>query len=70
MNEPIPPDLDQPPTRNRLPTVRFPRPRCPRCEGTALAKYRSIVEQGDGSSMAWVRCRNPECAHRFKIVLE
>ena len=54
--------------RRRLPTVVVERPRCPRCGGTRLRKYRSLTDQGDGTALWWVCCRN--CAHRFKVVLE
>jgi hypothetical protein len=56
--------------RHRLETILVKRPRCPRCDGIALRKYRSVTDQGDGSALAWVRCANPECMHRFRIVLE
>ncbi len=52
----------------KLPVVMVPRPRCPRCQGTALKKYRSIRDQGDGTAVAWVRCR--DCNHRFKVIME
>lgn len=54
----------------RLPTVTFERPRCPRCGHIHLRKYRSIRDQGDGSALWWVVCRNGSCAHRFRVVLE
>jgi hypothetical protein len=61
----------QPPKpRHRLETILVKRPRCPRCDGTALRKYRSLADQGDGSALSWVKCANPECMHRFRIVLE
>jgi hypothetical protein len=47
--------------------VILERPRCPRCGGIHLRKYRSLFDQGDGSAVAWVRC---QCGHRFKVVLE
>ena len=56
--------------RRRLETVIVERPRCPACGGTRLCKYRSIANQGDGSAVWWVRCRDESCAHRFKVVLE
>ena len=51
-------------------TISWNRPRCPRCNGIALLKYRSVADQGDGSSLAWMRCNEPECGHRFKMVME
>ena len=53
-----------------LPVVTLPKPRCPQCQGALLKKYRSISDQGDGSSLAWVKCRNEMCGHRFKVLLE
>ena len=58
----------EPPSRRRLPVVVVERPRCPRCGGVRLRKYRSLADQGDGSAVWWVRCH--ACAHRFKVVLE
>ena len=52
---------------HRLPTVTVERPRCPKCGSAALRKYRSLRDQGDGSSLWWVRC---ECGERFRVVLE
>jgi hypothetical protein len=52
----------------RLPTLTLTRPRCPHCNGIALKKYRSIHDQGDGSSMSWVRCAN--CEVKFKVLME
>ena len=52
----------------RLPMLTLTRPRCPHCSGIALKKYRSIRDQGDGSSMSWVRCAN--CDVRFKLLME
>jgi hypothetical protein len=51
----------------RLEMFTFKRPRCPKCKGVKLRKYRSTKDQGDGTSLAYVRC---ECAHRFKVVME
>lgn len=59
-----------PARRGRLDVVRVPRPRCPRCGGVALRKYRSLVDQGDGTATSWVRCLDQRCAHRFRIVAE
>ena len=53
-----------------LPTVTYPRPRCPECGHVHLRKFRSINDQGDGSSLSWVRCLNERCGHRFKLLLE
>jgi hypothetical protein len=51
----------------RLKLFTFERPKCPACGSVRLRKYRSINDQGDGSSLSWVRC---ECAHRFKLLME
>ncbi len=56
--------------RRRLTTVTVERPRCPACGGVRLHKYRSIRDQGDGSSLSWVRCLAENCGHRFRILLE
>lgn len=61
-------DTPRLPRGGRLPTIELKRPRCPRCSGIALRKYRSIHDQGDGTSMAWVRCTG--CEQRFKVVME
>jgi len=42
----------------RLETITLPRPRCPRCGGIRLMKYRSIRDQGDGTSLSWMRCED------------
>jgi DNA-directed RNA polymerase subunit M/transcription elongation factor TFIIS len=57
-------------TRRRLTTVTCPRPRCPRCQGVRLRKYRSQGEQGDGSTLSYVRCLDADCGHRFRLLLE
>jgi len=54
----------------RLATVRLPRARCPRCGDHRLRRYRSVKDQGDGSSLSWVKCLGPACGHRFRLVLE
>ncbi|MBL9150418.1 MAG: hypothetical protein JNM94_17165 [Phycisphaerae bacterium] len=56
--------------RRRLETIVCLRPRCPRCGGAAMEKYRSIADQGDGSSLWWMRCTGDRCGHRFKVVFE
>jgi hypothetical protein len=33
-----------------------------------LRKYRSIADQGDGSSLSWVHCQ--DCGLRFRVLLE
>ncbi|MCP4249374.1 MAG: hypothetical protein GY778_20210 [bacterium] len=55
-------------TAHRLETITVERPRCPRCDGFRLRKYRSIADQGDGSALWWVRCL--ACSHRFRVLLE
>lgn len=49
---------------------RYPRPRCPMCGCPKLRKYRSLVRAKDGTAVSWVRCTEPLCEHRFKVVLE
>lgn len=56
--------------RRALETVTLERPRCPRCHGVRLRKYRSIRDQGDGSSLSWVMCEDEACGHRFRVLLE
>lgn len=56
--------------RRSLETITVERMRCPRCNGARLRKYRSIRDQGDGSSLSWVRCEEEACGHRFRVVLE
>lgn len=60
----------EPKRRRPLETITVPRPRCPRCQGVALRKYRSIADQGDGTALAWVVCANEKCRHRFRILHE
>lgn len=55
---------------NRLPTIALPRPRCPRCGGVRLKKFRSVRDQGDGTALWWVVCSNGVCSHRFRVLLE
>ena len=62
------PRLIEPAGRGRLALWRYPRHRCPECRHAGLHKYRSIRDQGDGTALAWVRCRG--CEHRFKIMLQ
>jgi len=66
MNEPSHPPASKVHV-GRLATVTVERPRCPACGSAALRKYRSIRDQGDGSSIWWVRC---ECGERFRVLLE
>jgi len=54
----------------RLATVTVERPRCPRCGGVKLHKYRTLADQGDGSALWWVQCVEPNCGHRFRVLLE
>jgi len=56
--------------RQCLTTITVERPRCPRCGGVRLRKYRSIRDQGDGSALWWVRCEEASCGHRFRVLLE
>ena len=56
--------------RPRLTTVTVQRPRCPQCNGVRLRKYRSQRDQGDGSTLWWVRCMDEHCGYRFRLVLE
>ena len=62
-----PPTRHGPTSRPPLETVTYERPRCPACRGIRLTKYRSLADQGDGSSLSWVRCT---CGHRFRMLLE
>ena len=55
---------------HRLTTVTVQRPRCPRCCGVRLRKYRSQRDQGDGSTLSWVRCLDEDCGCRFRLVQE
>jgi hypothetical protein len=66
LHEPVP-NVAKP---RRLATVTVERPRCPACGGVRLRKYRSIRDQGDGSSLSWVRCEGASCGHRFRVLLE
>jgi len=75
MNDPIANlgSHDRCPPRPRsgpLQEIKLPRPRCPRCCGVHLKKYRSIFDQGDGTALWWVECRNGTCLHRFRVLLE
>lgn len=65
MNDAIPvqPDVRQ----RRLETVTALRPRCPGCGGTALTKYRSLRDDGDGTALSWVRCLDPDCGQHFRV---
>ncbi len=56
--------------RQRMTTVTFERPRCPECDGVRLRKYRSQRDQGDGSTLSWVRCMDEDCGYRFRLVQE
>ena len=65
-----PPNAAPAPSRPRLPLVALTRPRCPRCGGARLRRYRSVTDQGDGTTLSWVKCRADECGHRFRLLLE
>ena len=54
----------------RLTTITIERPRCPECGGVRLRKYRSLRDQGDGSTLSWVRCMDEDCGYRFRLVQE
>ena len=56
--------------RRLLETVTVERPRCPKCGGVRLRKYRSVRDQGDGSALWWVVCESSTCSHRFRVLLE
>lgn len=60
-------NVDRP---RRLETITVERPRCPKCGGARLLRYRSVRDQGDGTTLAWVRCAAEECGWRFKIIME
>ena len=68
--QPVAQELVEPGASHRLPTVTYPRPKCPQCGHFRLRKYRSITDQGDGTALAWVKYLNDRCGHRFKLVLE
>lgn len=55
--------------RDRLDTITVERPRCPKCQSVGLERYRSI-DQGDGTRLVWMQCRESDCRWRFKVVLE
>lgn len=57
-------------TRAKLATIRIKRLRCPRCKGTQLRRYHSTRDQGDGTSLAYVKCLRPSCGERFKVLEE
>lgn len=65
-----PPNTAPASSRPRLPLVALTRPRCPRCGGARLRRYRSVTDQGDGTTLSWVKCRADECGHRFRLLLE
>lgn len=65
-----PPDAAPASSRPRLPLVALTRPRCPRCGGARLRRYRSVTDQGDGTTLSWVKCRADDCGHRFRLLLE
>ena len=54
--------------KQRLMTITVERPRCPECSGVKLRKYRTVSDQGDGSALSWVRCK--ECGYKFRLVQE
>lgn len=60
----------EPPHSRPLETITVERPRCPKCNGIELRKYRSLRNLGDGSALWWVACKNDACAYRFRILLE
>ncbi|MCZ6835783.1 MAG: hypothetical protein O7G85_08420 [Planctomycetota bacterium] len=68
--QPVAQDFVEPGVSNRLPTVTYPRPKCPECGHFRLRKYRSITDQGDGTALSWVRCLNERCGHRFRLLLQ
>ena len=67
---PVAQEFVEPGASHRLPTVTYPRPKCPECGHFRLRKYRSITDQGDGTALAWVKCLNVRCGHRFRLLLE
>ena len=56
--------------RRVLETVTVARPRCPKCGGPRLRKYRSVRDQGDCLSLWWVRCEGASCGHHFRVLLQ
>ncbi|MEK6676725.1 MAG: hypothetical protein AABZ47_13865 [Planctomycetota bacterium] len=53
--------------RRLLETVTVHRPRCPACGCSQVTKYRSLVDQGDGTGLSWVRCNNAACGRCFRV---
>ena len=51
MAQPVAQKLVEPGVSHRMPTVTYPRPKCPQCGNFRLRKYRSIADQGDGTAM-------------------
>ena len=68
--QPVAQEFVEPGASHRLPTVTYPRPKCPQCGHFRLRKYRSITDQGDGTALAWVKCLNEQCGHRFRLLLQ
>lgn len=68
--ESIAPKRAGPAGRRILQVISCLRPRCPRCGSTSMEKYRSVADQGDGTSLWWMRCTALRCGHRFKVVYE
>lgn len=56
--------------RRPLLTVTALKPRCPLCRSDKLRRYRSIADQGDGTSLSWMLCLNQTCGKRFKLLLK
>ncbi len=68
--QPVAKELVELGASHRLPTVTYPRPKCPECGHFRLRKYRSITDQGDGTALSWVKCLNKRCGHRFRLLLQ
>jgi hypothetical protein len=64
----------KPATRRRSPNGSLPEccrvlPTCQHCGGARLRVYKSI-DQGDGSRLQFVKCNDPKCGGRSKVIWE
>lgn len=48
--------------------VYISRPRCPKCKSANIETRRTAGDQGDGTTLRYVRCC--KCGERFKVVVE
>ena len=54
-------------TKTPRPYVFVERPRCPACGSVDLHPYKT-VQQGDGSTLRYVRCKS--CGEKAFLVIE